>query len=223
LMLVLRVLAIDRFAGRTDLLHDPVAVVRLHNLLDARIEVTRGRHEVVAVFQDLPVLRRPELDELETASTVAFAVVSLGPADPVQLGARLNPLVDVTKDLFVARSALGEIHAAESGASLEASAAGKAANDQHDQYNDQDDPEHENLLGVGCGGTTNETATAVRPALNAYPRGPTAVREMWGLQRANSRSCRSRQQRSPATAGACSRERSTPSDDRAPTPGVSRG
>jgi len=108
---LVRVLPIKRLPGLPDLLHHPVTVPLLLEALDPRICMIGGDDEVIAPLKELSVLGGPQLDRLEAATAVALAMKPCRRLDPVQLGAGLDPLVDLPEDLLVPRCPLGEVHA----------------------------------------------------------------------------------------------------------------
>lgn len=109
-MPLVRMLLLECLPRLPYLLHDPVAVPLLQDALYPWIYVIRSNHEVEATLEELPIFRRPQLDPLEAAGAVTFAVEPLWRLDPVQLGACLNPFVDAPEDFLVPRGPLGEIH-----------------------------------------------------------------------------------------------------------------
>lgn len=106
---------VEGFSGLADLLDDDVLAACFDDSLNAGIEVVWSDGEVVSPCHDLVVLRRGDIELLEAAFAVAFAVESLKRLDVVHLGAGFDALVDTAHDCLVASGSFGEIQCSTPG------------------------------------------------------------------------------------------------------------
>jgi hypothetical protein len=108
----LRMVAVDLFARLANLLDDEEAVMPLDDALDLLELVAGDDKEAVALRGDPLVLGRSELHVLEAGGLAALAVEGGRRRQLMALRALLDPLVDATEDLLVARRSLGKFHRA---------------------------------------------------------------------------------------------------------------
>jgi hypothetical protein len=107
---LLRVVALDLFASRTDLLHHRVLRVLLDETFNRRVLVARDHDEPERVVDHALVLRRRDRQLLDTRRVTAFAVERQRRVDPMLLRPLVDPLVHAAEDLLVAGGSLGELH-----------------------------------------------------------------------------------------------------------------
>jgi len=103
-------LAVDLRARLPGLLDDQVRRVLLDHDFNAGFLVTGNYDEMRDVRRDSVVFRWSELDLLDAGVIRALAVEWEGLLDTVLFSAFIDAIVDRTKDLFVVRRAVGELH-----------------------------------------------------------------------------------------------------------------
>jgi hypothetical protein len=119
-MSLLWMIAIDLVASFADFLDDDVAASVVDDPFDSLLFVARDQDEVIPLVDDALVLGRRDVDGRDARRLSALAVEAQRRLDSVQLGALLDPLVDVAEDLLVASSPVGEVHGADHPSSLRA-------------------------------------------------------------------------------------------------------
>jgi hypothetical protein len=112
LMTLLRVIAPKLLARLTDFLDHKVFRVALNHALDCGRFVSGDNNEPESLLDDSLVLacRDPKL--LDAGSVATLTVKRQRSFDVVPLRPFINPLVDLTEDLFVSRSSFRELHPA---------------------------------------------------------------------------------------------------------------
>jgi len=109
-VVLLRVIAVDLRSCLADLLRDDEFRVAFDDAFYCWVIVARDQQEVVALAHDPFIHRWRNLDRGKTRDPSAFAVKRQRCLDSVLPGALFDLVVDLPKDLLVARCSLREIH-----------------------------------------------------------------------------------------------------------------
>ena len=111
-MALLRVIAPKLFARLTDFLDHEVFRLPLNDALDCGRFVSGDNNEPESLLDDSLVFACRDRKLLDAGSVAALTVKRQRSFDVVSLRPFVNPLVDLTEDLFVSRSRVRELHPA---------------------------------------------------------------------------------------------------------------
>ena len=112
LMALLWVIPLQLFARLTDLLDHEVFRVPLNDALDGGRFVSGDDNEPESLLDDSLVFARRDRQLLDAGSVTALTVKRQRSLNAVPLCPFVNPLVDLTEDLFVSCSSVRELHPA---------------------------------------------------------------------------------------------------------------
>ena len=111
-MALLRVIPLKLLTRLTDFLDHKVFRVALDHALDCGRFVSGDDNEPESLLDDSLVFACRDRKLLDAGSVAALTVKRQWSFDVVPLRPFVNPLVDLTEDLFVSRSSVRELHSA---------------------------------------------------------------------------------------------------------------
>ena len=111
-MALLWVIQLKLCARLTDLLDNEVFGMALDDALDSGRFVSGDDNEPESLFDDSLVFARRDRQLLDTGSVTALTVKRQRASDVVPFCPFVDPLVDLTEDLFVSCSSVRELHPA---------------------------------------------------------------------------------------------------------------